>query len=442
MVLLSPLAEGADRIVARAALGLGIHLVVPLPMPQDEYERDFPDSVNEFHDFLSHAHDVFELPMAVGNSRSNIAQQERRDLQYKAVGQYIARHCEELIALWDGHGRDDEAGCGTAAVVRYKMEGVDELVQFDCSDALGPVPSGRNLLEPTECGPVRHVWTRRRGGELSEGVLFEARTLYPKSFGSSGRAEKYYEAIFARIDRFNRDVASADAGFRAFIHKQRESLIPAKAKVELASHEIAIQERFAVADAFAIRLQSRLKKTQIWIHVWVFAGSVCFGMFAHLHAMIVKGLEPWRWVEIPSYFLLAAVFGAYGYAYRLYRKSKDEDCQDNYQDYRALAEGLRIQFFWRLAGIEESVVNHYFGKHRTELDWIRNAIRNWSTTTPRNKHKGHENRLGVVLEYWVEEQHKYFKSRRDRHKHERLEKWVRRLLWSAAGWDFSCWPFC
>ena len=230
MVLLSPLAEGADRIVARAALGLGIHLVVPLPMPRDEYERDFPDSVNEFHDFLSHAHDVFELPMAVGNSRSNIAQQDRRDLQYKAVGQYIARHCEELIALWDGHGRDDEAGCGTAAVVRYKMEGVDELVQFDCSDALGPVPSGRNLLEPTECGPVRHVWTRRRGGELSEGVLFEARDLIPKSFGSSGRAEKYYEAIFARIDRFNRDVASADAGFRAFIHKQRESLIPAKAR--------------------------------------------------------------------------------------------------------------------------------------------------------------------------------------------------------------------
>ena len=39
--LLSPLAEGADRIMAEVALKTDVRLVVPLPMAQAEYERDF-----------------------------------------------------------------------------------------------------------------------------------------------------------------------------------------------------------------------------------------------------------------------------------------------------------------------------------------------------------------------------------------------------------------
>jgi hypothetical protein len=39
--LLSPLAEGADRLAARVALEMGVSLAVPMPMPQEEYEKDF-----------------------------------------------------------------------------------------------------------------------------------------------------------------------------------------------------------------------------------------------------------------------------------------------------------------------------------------------------------------------------------------------------------------
>ena len=40
-----------------------------------------------------------------------------------------------------------------------------------------------------------------------------------------------------------------------------------------------------------------------------------------------------------------------------------------------LAEGLRVQFYWRLAGIHESVYEHYLARQEGELDWIRNAMR-------------------------------------------------------------------
>src|SRR2546423_5982605 len=53
--LLSPLAEGADRLAAEAALRDGIRLVVPMPMAQTEYERDFttPESLREFRQLLT-----------------------------------------------------------------------------------------------------------------------------------------------------------------------------------------------------------------------------------------------------------------------------------------------------------------------------------------------------------------------------------------------------
>ena len=54
IVLLSALAEGADRLVAREALDAGFSLVVPLPMPREEYEKDFvtPQSLAEFRSLL------------------------------------------------------------------------------------------------------------------------------------------------------------------------------------------------------------------------------------------------------------------------------------------------------------------------------------------------------------------------------------------------------
>src|SRR5437899_1178013 len=50
IILLSALAEGADRLAARVALDIGARLVVPLPMAQHLYEQDFksPDSLAEF----------------------------------------------------------------------------------------------------------------------------------------------------------------------------------------------------------------------------------------------------------------------------------------------------------------------------------------------------------------------------------------------------------
>ncbi len=51
-----------------------------------------------------------------------------------------------------------------------------------------------------------------------------------------------------------------------------------------------------------------------------------------------------------------------------------------FYDYRALAEGLRVQMYWTAAGITACAGDHYLRRQRSELDWIRQALRVWTLT--------------------------------------------------------------
>lgn len=107
--LLSPLAEGADRLTAEVALDLQIKLLVPLPMPQEEYERDFPSpsSLAEFRRLLAAAESSWQISSTDGAGQT-------RTQQYAAVGDFIARKSHVLLLLWDG--RENNKVGGTAWV--------------------------------------------------------------------------------------------------------------------------------------------------------------------------------------------------------------------------------------------------------------------------------------------------------------------------------------
>ena len=94
--VLSPLAEGADRLVAAAALQLGFALAAPLPFSQPQYEADFsaPGSLGEFRRLLAASDAVFELP--------DVDSPQPRALGYRAAGELILRQCDLLVAIWDG----------------------------------------------------------------------------------------------------------------------------------------------------------------------------------------------------------------------------------------------------------------------------------------------------------------------------------------------------
>jgi len=112
MAVISPLAEGADRLVAREALDdQDAVLIVPLPLPVDDYINDFAadDSKRAFKGLLARAREVVLLPKA-----------EAREDAYQNVADYLVEQCDILIALWDGHPARGQGG--TAEVVALARE--------------------------------------------------------------------------------------------------------------------------------------------------------------------------------------------------------------------------------------------------------------------------------------------------------------------------------
>ena len=104
LTVVSPLAEGADRLVVHRVLARSkARLVVPLPLPQSDYMTDFEsaESREEFLSLLTQADEVIALPPA-----------PTRDEAYAAAGLYVVDHCDVLVAIWDGQDAQGPGGTG------------------------------------------------------------------------------------------------------------------------------------------------------------------------------------------------------------------------------------------------------------------------------------------------------------------------------------------
>ena len=111
-VILSSLAEGADRLVARVGLEFpGVDLHALLPLAPEDYRRDFASAASraEFDALLARASSVEVLPPA-----------DTREAAYVNAGRVLVDRCDAVVAIWDG-GPARGPG-GTADVVAYARE--------------------------------------------------------------------------------------------------------------------------------------------------------------------------------------------------------------------------------------------------------------------------------------------------------------------------------
>jgi hypothetical protein len=115
LLVISALAEGADRVVAQEVLaGPDAELEAVLPLPPGEYLADFAsdESKAEFTRLLDRATVVWQAPPGT-----------TREEAYERAGRHIVDRCDVLIALWDG-GPSRGRG-GTATVLDYaRQQGV------------------------------------------------------------------------------------------------------------------------------------------------------------------------------------------------------------------------------------------------------------------------------------------------------------------------------
>lgn len=354
--LLTALAEGGDQIAARAALRLGIPVIAVLPMDEADYEQDFGEGAarDEFRRLLAAAERSIVLPPAPSARISEDAG-TRRQRQYAQLGVFLSNHCQVLLALWDG--KEGRQLGGTGQVVRYHLSGV--MPGFDAE------PSAAELLADNENDLVYHVVCARDrpDGAPAEGL----RPLESAWFSSRRDGERSqdlpsdYGVLLERLQQFARDWQERAATATAL----GEDLLADAPSLRWPSGAPLANRLFQVADGLAIHYQRRVHKGLRLLYFLAALMGLVFLVFTEF--------------DTPGYTVLLFL-GLFFAGVGLHLLGERQEWHRKYLDYRTLAEGLRVQLYWNLAGVVDGrsvdfAYDNFLQQQDVDLGWIRHVMR-------------------------------------------------------------------
>lgn len=357
--VMSSLAEGADQLVAEIALEMAIELVVPMPMSKDLYLDDFSGAEARAH-FLclcGHASETYELPLAAGNTAESVARSaEARSREYAQVGVFLSAHCHILLALWDGKPGTELGGTGQVVKFHHddimpgytdKTVATQQMLVDDESDLVYHIVCSRNRPDGAphpDFRPLQCFWfTKDRHNPRSADI------------------PRQHQIIFERGSEFSRHAME----FSEQIGRESWSLLDDESKRLLPRGIQDINRLFRVADWLAIHFQKKTLRVLQITHLLAFMMGLMFILWSDYETW------PFYMFAFLLFFLAAAAVQYFSRRGAWHRK---------YLDYRALAEGLRVQFYWAAAGVSnenESKFTHdnFLQTQDPELGWIRNVMR-------------------------------------------------------------------
>jgi hypothetical protein len=359
IAVLSPLAQGADQLVAQIAVDLGIELLVPLPMSKALYEADFDsdESLQNFRRLLAGATEVFELPVIAGVTTEAIAEPgPERTRQYAQMGVFLCAHCHILLALWDGK-TGTELG-GTGQVVKFHH---DDIMPGYSSKSV----ASQQMLVDDESDLVYHIVCSRNRPDGSPAANLKALDSFwftkDRERPRSHSIPAQHEIIFDRSSEFSLDAIR----FAEQIEAEKYPLYSAADEARLPDGVGDINRLFCAADWLAIHFQKKTLRTLRIAHALAFLMGLMFMLYSDLDA------QPYFMIAFLLFFFVAATTQYIAKNFAWHRK---------YLDYRTLAEGLRVQFYWAVAGVtgdNESKFAHdnFLQAQDPELGWIRNVMR-------------------------------------------------------------------
>ncbi|MDI1287978.1 MAG: hypothetical protein PSV46_26605 [Reyranella sp.] len=330
LLLLTGLAEGADRLVARLAVErFGAELVAVLPRAADDYRQDFAtaESKAEFDRLLGSARLVVSPPAGADHIEPTDG--------YLWAGNFTALHSHLLIALWDGNEARGDGG--TAEIVQAKLKG--RYADWDDDEP----------LHYDEGGAVAHVVTARAGEAAPAGVG-RIDWLFPDAVRIGARGGDHRHAtVLSAFNTLNRLLKQ---GGRTRDDWSAGELPPT-------AQALMVRALKAATDHIASQFQRR---THISVRLMVLATFI---------AAIASTLHGTTTSALPTIITTAAL--ATGFA--VWAFSTRRHWQRLHTDFRALAEASRIQTAWIASGLSLCVADHYHPAQATSVAWIRRAIR-------------------------------------------------------------------
>ena len=386
LTVVSALAQGGDQLVAEEALAAGARLIAVLPMDRAQYAQDFLDAAEHARfDALCARAEVIELPRVAGNSLDDAdaaPSGAERDRHYAQAGVYISSHCHVLLAIWDGKASDRLGG--TAQTVEYHLFGTRPASVERRRTRSGYAPLNTDIERL-----AYHIVSSREGPGGAPALPLQPFDTFwrvgDRATPGTDPMPDAFRAAFAHMTEFNAD------------WDKYRSEIDAKSALRLAhtagtaTPPNMIHTLFQAADWLAIHFQRR----------------VFFAMRAIYTVAALMGIAFMCYADLPAQDYMIFVFLAlFAFGVGLSIIARRRGWHRKYLDYRALAEGLRVQSYWRRAGLSvtadsEFAHDNFLQKQDVELGWIRNAMRSAGleaelAATPRDPHA-----LARVIDEWI-----------------------------------------
>ena len=428
IVLMSALADGGDRIAAKAAIGAGIDLMAILPMPQNIYEGTFYEnvgSVEEFRYLLSRCkYGIHVLPSEADPEKIN------EEEQYRELGKFFVMHSHILIALWDS--KPPKMDGGTADVVAMARFGVDWGSGSKCGNGVCD-----NHLDMVDNCLTYCIKTPRK--EVPDGWTLESRFILPIEIPGdigpvpnideqkedvSEELPEAYHSIFKRINTMNMD-ALLKNNQRKTRRRESDRRIMAEGVTEdleskntfyllsgidgdktdeiMASDTMrTMAGRFALADRLALKYQ-KISFFRKYVYLMLVVISNFF-LMAYLtfseNIYLVTG------------YVLFLFLGMVLFWHTVKRKKRIYHFK--FLEYRQLAEVMRVHFYWTLVGVRRPMSDIFHEYLREPTTWIRSVMVGWSVDIlgASGANLSDKEKVEVLKDAWIDDQAKYHLKKR------------------------------
>jgi hypothetical protein len=352
IVAVTPLAEGADRILAVAAGNLGIPYLVPMPCRQSAYVGSFINSEarEEFHRLAEDAAACYAVEDTdqLGNE------------QYRKLGEHVARLSNILIAV---HKRDidpenpqddkpeDGKKFGTKYVMQY-WHGLqaDRWTVTGLAAGTGESPQYTRRLFPIAvdrgdeaCSSLAHLLQDRKTGMPTgdEDLSPMARQLLTAI--RSGKKDPVLDKWNAfnadadrRIQHLHRSWNKHQATFAGLLESSETGRLQSDPPAPEDPHLTAIAMRYHTADQLSLHFARLRNRYHLRLSIMAFILSVL--LFIYQNFSLYNSIFVYLLVFILSW--------------AVYRWVTRQELHNKFIVYRSLAENLRILFYLRL-------LNHY-----------------------------------------------------------------------------------
>ncbi len=329
VTVLTSLADGADRLVADAAKSLAMPVVYVLPMPSELYERDFDAaSLDEYRELLRGGN-VLTLPLLedatrrrchAPGARTRSAVRAARVFYRRALPHPARALGRQRRGTIRRDGRDHPLSPGRLHARPHRRRAAFAARRHRRRERPRVsrrlfARSARRRADRRRCEPGEVFWLSRNDA-------------LPRTPQMPAR----YEIVLRRMVEFSRDTMRFR---RRRSSARRTRCLRTAPRVAIGAGERDIAAMFGVADWLALHYRGLTRTALRVLIVFAALASVCFLAYSNLPDQ-----------ELMIYPYLGFMTVSIG-AYALQRRG---DWQRRYVDYRVLAEALRVQFYWAVAG--------------------------------------------------------------------------------------------